>query len=437
MGCLGHNPTSEVDKKININNTETSEIKIDSPKENEEKEIIIDESPFNKVEEIVSENEDINPYEKKETETKNPFDDFGSDLEEMNPFESFKIEPNLQKQFSKNFPGKTKIYSVTELSNERIAILDNDYNDLKIYSLKTCKLITKIVQDYVKNFIELKNKDIAACSSSKIYFYKLIKNKNYELYQQIDETQQGTNITKFIESFSPFEGEGGHWDENYYCLNSVYELLNGNLISCNSYGIKIYKRNINNEYELIHKERIETNEVKNVIEIKKNLLFIFCHDYSNPSTTFYCYTFAIYKFDIDKFELSEISSSIIKDVDDYRENLGYCNYLINNNFLFVRYGFILDVYDIEKNGKLIYNVEIHRKNKKIPFQEMMCNYDNNFIITRNCDMLFKIFKYENNSFKAVNYFPFTDKNIKGIVKLKNNNFILFSDNQIIILKNFD
>ena len=68
---------------------------------------------------------------------------------------------------------------------------------------------------------------------------------------------------------------------------------------------------------------------------------------------------------------------------------------------------------------------------------MMCNYDNNFIITRNCDMLFKIFKYENNSFKAVNYFPFTDKNIKGIVKLKNNNFILFSDNQIIILKNFD
>ena len=339
MGCLGHNPTSEVDKKININNTETSEIKIDSPKENEEKEIIIDESPFNKVEEIVSENEDINPYEEKEkeTETKNPFDDFGSDLEEMNPFESFKIEPNLQKQFSKNFPGKTKIYSVTELSNERIAILDNDYNDLKIYSLKTCKLITKIVQDYVKNFIELKNKDIAACSSSKIYFYKLIKNKNYELYQQIDETQQGTNITKFIESFSPFEEEGGHWDENYYCLNSVYELLNGNLISCNSYGIKIYKRNINNEYELIHKERIETNEVNNVIEIKKNLLFVFCHEYSNPSTTFYCYTFAIYKFDIDKFELSEISSSIIKDVDDYRENLGYCNYLINNNFLFVRY----------------------------------------------------------------------------------------------------
>ena len=116
MGCLGHNSTSEIDKKIKINNTETNEIKIDSPKENEEKEIIIDESPFNKIEEILSEKEDINPYEEKETEIKNPFDDFGSDLEQINPFESFKLVYSRFLEF-KNF-----------LSTKHKAINQNDSN---------------------------------------------------------------------------------------------------------------------------------------------------------------------------------------------------------------------------------------------------------------------------------------------------------------------
>ena len=30
-------------------------------------------------------------------------------------------------------------------------------------------------------------------------------------------------------------------EKEYYNLNSVSELMNGDLISCNSYGIKIYK----------------------------------------------------------------------------------------------------------------------------------------------------------------------------------------------------
>ena len=238
MGCIGHNSTSDLDQKNKTNNKENIEIKKDSQKENEEKEkeIIIGESPLDKVEEIESEHEDVKQNE--ETEQKDFFDDFGSDLEEKNRFESFMKVPNLKKEFCMDFPEETKIYSVTEISNERIAILDND-KDLKIYSIKTFKLITKINQDYVKNFIELKNKDIVTCSSSKIYFYKLINNINYELYQTIDEAQQGTNITKFIEN--PFENQG-YWDENYYCLNSIYELINNNLVSCNSYGIKYIKK---------------------------------------------------------------------------------------------------------------------------------------------------------------------------------------------------
>ena len=67
----------------------------------------------------------------------------------------------------------------------------------------------------------------------------------------------------------------------------------------------------------------------------------------------------------------------------------------------------------------------------------MCNYDDNVIVTRNYDGIFKIFKYKNNSFRALNYFPLTDKNIEGIVKLKTNNFILYSNNKIILLKNVD
>ena len=86
-------------------------------------------------------------------------------------------ESKFQKQFCINLGDKTEIYSVYELSNNRITILDNVDKEVKIYSLKNWKLIIKINQEYVKSIIELKNNDLVINSGSTIYFinyYKII-----------------------------------------------------------------------------------------------------------------------------------------------------------------------------------------------------------------------------------------------------------------------
>ena len=61
--------------------------------------------------------------------------------------------------------------------------------------------------------------------------------------------------------------------KDYYKLNSTYELMNGDLVSCNSYGIKFYKKE-KNEYKLLSMKKL-IDEVKYVVEVKKNFLVIF------------------------------------------------------------------------------------------------------------------------------------------------------------------
>ena len=48
---------------------------------------------------------------------------------------------------------------------------------MKIYSLKTGKIITKMNKEKIKKIIELKNKDIVLNSSHEMYIYKLFKIK--------------------------------------------------------------------------------------------------------------------------------------------------------------------------------------------------------------------------------------------------------------------
>ena len=196
---------------------------------------------------------------------------------------------------------------------------------MKIYSLKTGNIINKINKENIKKIIELKNKDIVLNSSHEIYIYKLLPNKNYELYQTINEFNQGTNIMKkLVFRREKFE---------YYNINSVYEMMNGDLVSCNSYGLKIYKKEENGLYKIsIMKELGE--EAKNVIEIKNNILIIFFIFFENISYTFHYYDFKIFKFDIENQELTKINESSMND-RHYGSGVPYISYLLyNNKYLF-------------------------------------------------------------------------------------------------------
>ena len=189
----------------------------------------------------------------------------------------------FEKQFNIYFNNKTEIYKVYELSNKRIAILDNEEKEMKIYSLKTGNLINKITQEYIRNIIELNNKDLVINSSSKIFLYKLLQDKNYELYQTIDEYEQKTYTSKRYGGFLSIKRT---IDEKYYNLNSIYQLINGDLVSYNSYGIKIYKKDNDGKYKLSLIEKIK-EEIENAIQLKENVLFLFRRYYERPTTSFF------------------------------------------------------------------------------------------------------------------------------------------------------
>ena len=89
------------------------------------------------------------------------------------------------------------IYKVYELSNKRIAVLEEDEPEIKIYSLNG-KYLTKLVHNHIRTIIELKNTDLIICSTNEIEIYKLKKNNDYELFQSIsaidDDTVQDENF---------------------------------------------------------------------------------------------------------------------------------------------------------------------------------------------------------------------------------------------------
>ena len=335
------------------------------------------------------------------------------------------VTPKLQKEFSIDFDDNTEIYGVYELSNERIAIKRNERTELKIYSLRTRKFINKIShEEPVKKFVELKNNDFVIYSLKKIYIYKLTNNNNYELYQTIDEYQQGT----FKKKKKPMEdwGDGTTFREIYE-LNSIYELMNGNLISCNSYGIKIYKKNKEGKYELFITKKIET-EVHHVIEIKSNIIILFCRETESVSYTFCYFLFYVYKYNIEKDELTAL---FIESFNDRHLSgaILYYSYLINHNLLFIRFGFELICYDINEEETFV----VENKDDELSIEQFYCNYDSNtFIVLK--DNKYKIFSYKNNKLNDLGEFPIKYENYRNIVNLKDNNFIIYSEKEIILFK---
>ena len=329
-------------------------------------------------------------------------------------------ESKLQNQLNIDFGDEIEIYSVIELTNNRIAVLDNEVNKVKIYSLKNWKLITEINQEFIKNIIEINNNDLVINSNSKIYFYKLLPNQSYELYQTIDEYAQGTFTVRKYNTFLDKKGD------KYYNLNSVYQLINGDLVSCNSYGIKIYKRDIDHKYKLSFKNKIEEEIVK-AIEIKKNLLLLFRFKCDRPSVSFFCTIYNIYKYDMENQKITEISGHSINDVDHSVFTLEYFNYYINNDYLFIRYGNCLQVFNL--NAKLIYEKYVYGFEKDLPIKEFFCNYGDNLFIVGNLNEDYKnkieIYYYKNKNFKEIKTFDFIDSDTKGAIKIKNNDFIFY------------
>ena len=349
-----------------------------------------------------------------------------------NNLEKKYLEVLLKMKENKNF---NKVF---ELSDKRFAILNND--ELKIYSLNDFKFITKIDNNGTKSdYIELNNKDIVRKRDSYIDFFKL-SDQTYKLFQTIEE---------------------GKDDDDYYSF-SLHKLMNGNLLSCNNDGIKIYSKE-NNKYKLILNYKMEARAI-DAIEIEDNKLVLFQNKKG--------YGFQISFFDILSKEEKKLNEGF------YCCGLfgnSYLNMFKNNKYLFVQfksYDLNYDVYNCidykpkreyfiktgfifnlgkekylrcevddfpEKDHEVRYNAKA--RGCLPPSFKIECDFNNDFFIVKKNDKKddesgLKIFKYDNNKFQLYKNLslPFNFNHIKGIIKLKNNNFIIYSLNEIFLTK---
>ena len=231
--------------------------------------------------------------------------------------------------------------------------------------------------------------------------------------------------------------------KEYYNLNSVSELMNGDLISCNSYGIKIYKEDKDGKYNLYFKKDIGEEVIK-IHEIRKNILLIFKKFTQIISSTFQYEFFYIFKYNIDNNELILLNQSTMSD-----RNIQYgtstMSYLIlNNKYLIARYGLELDVYDISQDFEFILPIKYNFfgdgkciRRSKYPISDMLFTYEGYIFVAEDENHMPRFFAFKNNTFIQFKKFPFMKKDLKAIKRMDDNYFIIYNNNCIIIVTKYN
>jgi hypothetical protein len=118
------------------------------------------------------------------------------------------------------------------------------------------------------------------------------------------------------------------------------------------------------------------DEVKYVVEVKKNFLVIFHIFEDCVSLTFHAWNFTLFLFNVENKETRELNNSNFSD-RNFGGSLCYFNYIINDGFLFVNYAFNSDIYDINKNMELVKQINYELS----PIKIFYCNYvDDLFVV---------------------------------------------------------
>ena len=302
---------------------------------------------------------------------------------------------------------KDEIFEVYELSDNRIAVeLDKS---IKIYSLKTYQLITELNHDKIDNSIELKNKDIAITDYNIVYFYKL-SGDNYINYQKFE-----------LEDEEIFE---------------IYELKNENLILCPPRCLKIYKR-VRGQYTILSYFRL-SETVGKILEIKTNTLFLFLKSRTDSYATANYQPYYLELINTENKETRVLDGGSFYYWDFDKTVYYSCDLLLKNNkYLFARYADVFSIYDIEsddiKQVECIYVVRRGKMNEYFPLDEVcFSDYDDDsFIILSSRG----IYKYDEKTNQIVLKQKIKNEfeEMTGIIKLKNNNFIIHNKNEILFI----
>ena len=370
--------------------------------------------------------------------------------------ESFQIISKI------NFNNK-RIITIKELSKNHIGILFID-NLLTIYDSNTFTKINEIKIDInssnnleendnknrIINFIELKNSDLVFWTSQEIMFYK-ISEKGYISYQTINESIQEE---KKDDDYMFFRMERYSYNnKDRYTINSISELKNGNLVSCNSYGIKIYTKK-NDNYILLLKHELDI-EVVNSTEIQLNKLVLMQINIRSGGYCSQTYYFHItYSLSIYDIENNKLTNNIYKFQENVNLRYNNISFFNNDKYLFVKYGaFKYGIYEINENMKSIndnndiiesipireyYNFFRERCYNRIKDEmniRFLCKYSKSLFFAADMNNGIKLYKFKDKSFELYEDIPNFPKDIIGMIKLQNNKIIMHSFDYLLVISN--
>ena len=197
--------------------------------------------------------------------------------------------------------------------------------------------------------------------------------------------------------------------------------------------LKIFSEN----YFSVSKSIID--EIVHAIEIKKNIVILFRVESETLTSTKYFKIFTIYIYDMNNQNITELFNHCVDDRDMSRVTSFYFNYFINDNYLFVRFGNVLQIYNM--NAEIIYDQYFEKGEKGLLIKELYCDYKDNLFISCNLDENLEkeivLCYYNNKNIKEIKKLNFVDSKTKGVLKLKNNDFIFYTYNKINYIKNLN
>lgn len=350
-----------------------------------------------------------------------------------------KSKISIQLKLKINF--KSDLNKINILQNNRIGIIYN--NILIIYSLYNFLEISRIIPEFpknekrnengkdkngpqkdeeekneggdddnedrneledLKNFIELKNKDLVLWTSRIILFYSLYE-KNYKLYQTIDEF----NEKKFPDFY----------------VDNIIELENGNLVVCSYQGLKLYAKTktqycfqyyYSTNYPIIDSLGIKSNRLI-LFKSKLEVFDFLCADIFYEISIFNTY---------NQFETTLINKSFHNYL-----NRNF-DFIINGDNLFVLYAEDLEIFNLTNHKKIFDKHTRNPRHAKTQFfiNKILCNYSEDYLIGGD-DKEIKLYKFEENNIKSYKELEFGKFEITGIKKLKKDNFLIYNKNNIL------
>ena len=346
------------------------------------------------------------------------------------PINKIEVKFNKEKESKKECSDKSEEAQLKEEKESKTENLDHLDEMLKsLLNDSTYKFEYKVkekekseshreIDESLKGFVELKNRDIVIWSNDYLFFYNIL-NEKYKQYQVIHDTDINYRYSDFFPE--PVV--------SYSELCSVIELMDGNLATFNTFMIKLYKKQ-NNKYEKIFRFSHDEKDIyiSRVIGNYKDIFILYSYQYYSQGCTYNAFNYYLSIFDFGKKEEKILNKYHSRNKDKPSRFL-----YKSDKYLISFFGNNFDIYDIKNNFELIKHLTVSGE-KDIPCKEIIGDIYDNLLIGPGHDENINIYEIANGKIVFLKKFEIQDNKIKSIIKLKNNKLLFTYNNSFKVIQ---